>query len=360
MTRYAMIMAGGSGTRLWPMSRKAAPKQLIPFIGGRSLLQIAAERIERLVPVSYQLICTGESFRAPIRAALPRFTDDQILGEPEPRDTVNAVGLTAAMLAARDPGAIFAVLTADHLISPEGRFRDTMDTGFRLVEQDPSRLVTFSIQPTYPATGYGYVERGEPIRGFEDCWRVARFVEKPDEPTARRYVESGRFGWNSGMFVFSAHGFLRALERFFPGSRSGLDEIARDWDTPRRIDTLRRVYPTLPKKSVDFAVMEPASTSADCPVCTVKMAVEWIDVGSWPSYGETLPADASGNRANTPTLHLGSSNVMAVSDDPSHTIATIGCRDLIVVHTQDVTLICPASEAQRVKDAANAAPPALQ
>lgn len=355
-----MIMAGGSGTRLWPMSRRASPKQLIPFIGGRSLLQIAAERMERLVPISHQLICTGEPFRGPIRAALPRFTDEQILGEPEPRDTVNAVGLTAAVLAACDPGAIFAVLTADHLISPEERFRATMETGFRLVEQDPARLVTFTIQPTYPATGYGYVERGEPIPGFDDCWRVARFVEKPDEATAKRYIESGRFGWNSGMFVFSAHGFLRALERFFPGSRPGLQEIARDWDTPRRADTLRRVYPTLPNKSVDFAVMEPASMSTECPVCTVKMAVEWIDVGSWPSYGETLPADAAGNRANTPTLHLGSSNVLAVSDDPSHTIATIGCRDLIVVRTKDVTLICPSSEAQRVKDAANAAPPGLQ
>src|SRR6267142_3885066 len=159
--RHAMIMAGGSGTRLWPMSRKSRPKQLLPFIGGRSLLEIAASRLEGLVPPQRRLICTNEAFRAAILQALPQFSDEQILGEPVGRDTVNAVGLTAAVLLKADPHAIFAVLTADHLIEPQEEFARKFDLGFRLIEDDPARFVTFSIKPTFPATGYGYVERGE-------------------------------------------------------------------------------------------------------------------------------------------------------------------------------------------------------
>ena len=245
-SRYAMIMAGGAGTRLWPMSRAGAPKQLLPFIrrpgdaSARSLLELAAMRLEGLVPHERRLICTAESYRGAVRAALPEFGDAQILGEPVGRDTVNAVGLTAAVLAKGDPEAVFAVLTADHIIEPVGDFQRLIGLGFRLVEQDRSRLVTFSIKPTHAATGFGYVERGASLppppgtppgdRGL--AFRVQRFVEKPDLPRAQAYVESGHFGWNSGMFVLGAATVLDCLRRFKPECYGGLMAIQAAWGTP--------------------------------------------------------------------------------------------------------------------------------
>jgi mannose-1-phosphate guanylyltransferase len=357
---YAMIMAGGAGTRLWPMSRRDRPKQLLRFIDGRSLLAIAADRLEGVVPPQRRLICTGEAYREAIRTALPAFGDEQILGEPVGRDTVNAVGFTAAVLAKRDRDAVFAVLTADHIIEPQDEFRRRLDVGYALVDDDPSRFVTFAITPTFPATGYGYVERGHPIEGFDHAFTARQFVEKPDEETAKRYLDAGTFGWNSGMFVFHARTFMEALKRFQPNSHAGLMRIADVWDGPSRLQMLNDVYPTLPKTSVDFGVMEPAAEDDSLTICSVPMSVSWVDVGSWPTYGETLDADSDGNRTNARALNLDSRNVLAVSDDPNHTIATIGCDELIVIRTADVTLVCPASEAQRVKEMVGIAPEPLR
>jgi mannose-1-phosphate guanylyltransferase len=353
--RYAMIMAGGAGTRLWPMSRRKKPKQLLPFIGGRSLLAIAASRLDGVVPVEQRYICTGESFRKPIRDALAEFTDDRILGEPEGRDTVNAVGFTAAVLAKRDPDAVFAVLTADHIIEPENVFADCLKRGMALVEDDPTRLVTFSITPTFAATGYGYLQHGDAIAGFDNAMHVKQFVEKPCREKAEEYLAATTYGWNSGMFVFHARTFLDALRRFLPESHAGLMTIAEAWDTEAQAAVLEHVYPTLPKKSVDYAIMEPASADDRLDICCVTMDVSWMDVGSWPSYGETLQADEAGCRTNARQVHIDSTNVLAVSDDEEHVIATIGCSDLIVIRTEDVTLVCPAAEAQRVKDMAGEA-----
>jgi mannose-1-phosphate guanylyltransferase len=345
-----MIMAGGSGTRLWPMSRHNRPKQLLPFIGGQSLLDIAAARLDGIVPAERRLICTGERFRSAIHESLPEFTDDRILGEPVGRDTVNAVGFTAAVLARQDPEAVFAVLTADHIIEPQTEFARRLDLGFSLVEDDPSRFVTFSIVPTYPATGYGYVERGDPIDGFERAFIARQFVEKPDVDRARSYLDAGTFGWNSGMFVFSASAFMDALSRFLPESFEGLSRIADAWGTADQQQVLGETYPNLPRKSVDYAVMEPASDGDEFTVCAVPMDVQWMDVGSWPTYGETLDPDGDGNRANTPLLSIDSRRVLAVSDVPDHLIAAVDCQDLIIIHTADVTLVCPSSSAQRVKE----------
>ncbi|MCH2132531.1 MAG: mannose-1-phosphate guanylyltransferase [Phycisphaerales bacterium] len=349
---YAMIMAGGAGTRLWPMSRRQQPKQLIPFIDGRCLLEVAADRLDDVVPADRRLICTGEAFREPILQRLSAFTDDQILGEPEGRDTVNAIGLTAAVLHQQDPDAIFAVLTADHLIEPQDRFRAALRTGFDLVAADANRLVTFGITPTYAATGYGYVELGDPVEGFGETRQTVQFVEKPDEATAEGYLQAGNFLWNSGMFIFSAAGFLDALASYLPEARDGLAQIADAWDGPDRLSTLGTVYPTLPKISVDYAIMEPASRDDTRPVCTVPMDIQWLDVGSWTSYGETLAPDADGCRSNVDSVNLDSHGILAVSEDPDHVIATVGCRDLVIVHTERVTMICPAADAQRVKDLA--------
>ncbi|MCH2139723.1 MAG: mannose-1-phosphate guanylyltransferase/mannose-6-phosphate isomerase, partial [Phycisphaerales bacterium] len=212
-----------------------------------------------------------------------------------------------------------------------------------------NRMVTFGIEPTHAATGYGYVELGEPIDNHPPARQTVRFVEKPDAETARTYVDSGRFKWNSGMFVYSARGFLEALERFVPESAAGMRDIAAAWSGPSRMSTLEEVYSALPKISVDYAIMEPASQDDSIEVCTVPMDVEWLDVGSWTAAGETLQADSEGNRAFGPAEHLDSKNVISMSDDKEHLIATIGCEDLVIVHTPNATLVCPADRVQDVK-----------
>jgi mannose-1-phosphate guanylyltransferase len=360
--RYAMIMAGGSGTRLWPMSRKSRPKQLLPLIDGKSLLEIAAMRLEKLVPLKHRLICTAETYRGEVRRVLSDFSDEQILGEPMGRDTVNAVGLTAAVLLKRDPESVFAVLTADHLIEPQHEFARAFELGFKTVENDPSRFVTFSIKPAFAATGYGYVERGEPLAGFAGAFKAGRFAEKPDLATAESFVNSGRFNWNSGMFIFQARMFMDSLKRYMPENYAGLTRIGESWnDGAKRQAALNEIYPTLKKISVDFGVMEPASRDPNFTIVTIPMDVKWMDVGSWISYGETLPShDASNNRTNSKAAHLDSRNVLAISDDPSHTIATVDCEDLIIVHTTDATLVCKRESAERIKDVAQRIDESLQ
>ena len=372
--RYAMIMAGGAGTRLWPLSRRDKPKQLLRFITRpgddreRSLLELASHRLDGLIDPERRYVCTAEAYREPIRELLPEMKDAQILGEPAARDTVNAVGLAAAVLAKQDKDAIFAVLTSDHVIEPAAEFRSRMDLGFRLVENDDRRFVTFGIKPTFPATGFGYVERGTPVRdvrgggksavdGTKDhCHQVARFVEKPDRPRAEVYVQSGDFFWNAGMFVWKATTFLEALERFKPESHAGLMKIQAAWGTRKAKAVLEEVYPTLPKISVDYAIMEPAAKAAAAAdkgrfqVCMVQMDLSWIDVGSWPSFAQTVPADKGGNRAagaGTVVSHASRNTLVYASK--GHTVALLGVEDLVVVQTPDATLVMPRARAEELK-----------
>jgi mannose-1-phosphate guanylyltransferase len=369
--RYATIMAGGAGTRLWPVSRKDRPKQLIQFIqrsgdtAPKSLLELADRRLNGLIDPKNRTICTSEAYRGMIREQLPAYSPAQVIGEPAARDTVNAVGLAAAVLAKQDKDAIFAILTGDHVIEPEQTFRDRMEMGFRLVENDPRRFVTFSIKPTYAATGFGYVERGTPVRdsgkvkieGEKDgCYQVARFVEKPDLARAQAYVQSGDFGWNSGMFVWKATTFLEALAAFKPESHAGLMKIQDAWGTKNQVSVLNEVYPTLPKISVDYAVLEPASKEGGAggknrfSVCTVSMDLNWLDVGSWPSFADTVNADKQGNRVSGEGsgLVVGGKNNLVVAGK-GHTVAVLGMDDVIVVHTPDATLVMPKSKAEELK-----------
>jgi len=259
------------------------------------------------------------------------------------------------------------------VIEPMDTFRERMDLGFRLVENDPRRFVTFSIKPTYPATGFGYVERGTPVRDAkqgkraaidgvkEEAYHVARFVEKPDRARAEVYVESGDYAWNSGMFVWKAQTFLDALKQFKPESYEGLMEIQKAWGTKKFKGVLEEVYPKLPKISVDYAVMEPVTREAQkaekagkndarFSVCTVQMDLQWLDVGSWPSFAETVNADKQGNRAagTGKTVQLNCRNTLSVASE-GHTVALLGVQDIIVVHTPEATLVMHASKAEELK-----------
>ncbi len=353
--QYAMIMAGGLGTRLWPLSRKGQPKQLLRIVNGRSLLQLSYERLRALLPPDRIYVCAKAEYAESVFADLPDLPRENLLGEPEGRDTANAVGFGAAVLHKKDPDAVMAVVTADHVIEPIERFRDSVKLGFDLLAEHPASLVTFGIVPTDGHTGLGYIHRGEALRladGRGGAYRVLGFKEKPDKPTADRYVESGRYYWNSGMFVWRCDTVLRELSILLPEGYKGLMRIAEAWGTPRQDAIVREVYPTLPRISIDYAVMEPVSQGkGKAQVVTVEMPVQWLDIGSWPALADTLHLDEHENATDCAVcLLMDSDNNIIVSHDPSHLVATVGLSDMIIVHTQDVTMVCPKREAQRVKD----------
>jgi mannose-1-phosphate guanylyltransferase len=342
--RYAVIIAGGAGTRLWPMSRTGKPKQLLKFIKGQSLLNIAVNRLHGLLDSNAVYICTGAAYVDQILGDMDDFDPSRVLGEPMGRDTANAVGFAAAVLAKRDPEASMAVLTADHVIEPIDVFQKALSTAFDAVEKHPELLVTFGITPTHPATGYGYVQRGEPMADLPGVHRVIAFKEKPNLETATQYVASGSYAWNSGMFVWKARTVLEQLKQQLPASYEGLMKIADAWGTSQQALVLERVYPTLPKISIDFAVMEKAPA-----VATVAMPVKWLDVGSWPSYGETIAPDANGNRVSEAIALLQDTTNTLVVSEGEHLVATIGLKDMIIIHTPQATLVCPANQAEKIK-----------
>ncbi|HWE04385.1 MAG TPA: sugar phosphate nucleotidyltransferase [Tepidisphaeraceae bacterium] len=353
--QYGVIMAGGAGTRLWPLSRGNRPKQLLPVIQGKSLLRLSYDRLRGVLAPEQIFVCTNAAFGAQVLQNLPELPKENLLGEPLGRDTANAVGFSAAVLHHRDKDAVCAIVTADHVIEPVDAFQTALRTGFEVATQEPSSLVTFGIIPTHGHTGLGYVHRGEPLKlksGAASAYRVQAFREKPDKPTADRYVESGRFYWNSGMFVWRCDTVLNELATHLPLSYRGLTRIADAWDTPRRDAVLQEVYPTLPRISIDYAVMEPASQQkGKATVAVVEMPVQWLDVGSWPALAETLRTDEHNNSVECGACaFIDSDDNVVVSEDPEHLISTIGINDLIIVHTKDATLVCPKHEAQRVKE----------
>jgi len=349
---YGVIMAGGAGTRLWPLSRGDTPKQLLPVVRGKSLLQLSYDRLRGILPANQIYVCTGESHRAKILANLPELPPENLLGEPTGRDTANAVGFPAAILKKRDPDAVFAIVTADHVIEPIDTFQSCIKKGFDVVARQSNALVTFGIVPNFGHTGLGYIQRGEAIPGISGAFKVQAFKEKPDKATADRYVESGRYYWNSGMFVWRADTVLNELKTLLPVSYEGLLNISESWDTANQNAVLNDVYPKLPKISVDYAVMEPASHGkGEGQVVVVEMPVQWLDVGSWPALAETLHTDEHDNAVDCRNcVFIDSDGNIVVSHDPDHLVTMIGVSDMIIVHTKDATLVCPKRDAQRVKE----------
>lgn len=251
--RYVVIMAGGSGTRLWPLSRQGRPKQLLEMLDGKSLLRLAYERLIGLVDEDRILVCTGRAHADDVRAQLPELAEGNILGEPEGRDSLNAVAWSAAVVADRDPEGVVAMVTADHIIEPVDEFQRSLATAFEVAEARPNSLVTLGVVPTSPHTGYGYLHRADELDGFPGVHRISEFKEKPALDVAQAYLDSGEYWWNAGMFVWRATTLLGQLDQLLPETARTVREIVAD---PQRLDEL---FPTLQKISVDYAVMEPAS-----------------------------------------------------------------------------------------------------
>jgi mannose-1-phosphate guanylyltransferase len=343
---HAMIMAGGGGTRFWPRSRQARPKQFLDMGGERTLIQQALDRAEACaLPPERCWVITGRAYEEETQKQLPSLPADHIIGEPCGRDTAPCVGLGAALIARRDPDAVMVVTPADHVIEPLREFGRAVQVAAAMAEEHPSSIITFGISPTFPSTGYGYIHRGTQLaqRQGISVYRVAEFKEKPKPDVAERFFHSGEFFWNSGIFVWKAATVLAALKQNKPALHDAVCRIADAWDTGRRVEMLNREYPTLEKVSIDYAVMEQAKD-----VLVVQAPYKWDDVGSWLALERLNPQDGQGNTVQGTLVPIETHNCVIVGE-PDRVIATIGVSDLLVIQDGACTLVAHRSRESDVK-----------
>jgi mannose-1-phosphate guanylyltransferase len=330
----ALILAGGSGTRFWPLSRKRRPKQLLPLEGDRSLLRSTVDRLHPLIAPEDVWVCTTRELADAVRQDLPRVPPEQILLEPIGRNTAPAIGWSIRSMPEEARRGVVAVLPADHRVGDPAAFRDTLARAARAAERD-DRILTLGVTPRWAETGYGYLELEEEI-GEDGLRLVRRFVEKPDAETAARYLASGRHLWNAGIFVFRGDTFLDVLTRLQPELARGLEEIARE---PHR---LGEIYPKLPAEAIDYAVMEKLGSLGTFP-----LECGWSDLGSWEALDEVLAHDEAGNAGFGDTLAIEARDNLLVSDQG--TIAVLGVEGLVVVRTGDAVLVLPKERSQDVR-----------
>ena len=344
---YAVIMAGGGGTRLWPVSRKERPKQLLPLLGKETLFQSTVERLETLFPPERILVVTVAEQAREMREQVPAIPEENYLIEPAPRGTASVVALAAAVLQKRDPQAIMAIQTADHHIRNKDLFNYLITTALDVAEKD--YLVTLGITPTFPSTGYGYIQQGEPMIGEYKypVYTVKRFKEKPDEATAQELLRSGDHSWNSGMFVWRVDVILAEIQRQMPRLYDAVTAIASVWNTPERDQVVRSRWMDLKSQTIDYGVMEKAERVAVLPAG----GLGWSDVGSWDSLFEVLLPDMNGNVATSAQhLALDTHNTLVYSGNDERLVVTIGLDDMVVVDAGDVLMICKVDQSQKVKD----------
>ncbi|HZZ81826.1 MAG TPA: mannose-1-phosphate guanylyltransferase [Gemmataceae bacterium] len=342
---HALIMAGGGGTRFWPRSRQAKPKQFLTLVGASTLLQQALERIEVLTPPERTWIITGAAYVAESARQLPALPTDRIVGEPCGRDTAACIGLGAALVARDDPDAVMLVMPADHVIEPAQEFRRAAHVAEQMVLEHPQALVTFGIRPTFAATGYGYIERGAELsqRQNVSVYRVGSFREKPHVELAEEFLASGKHYWNAGIFVWRAATILAALRQNQPKLAAAVERIAAAWGTPRQDDVLAREYAGLDRISIDYAVMEKATE-----VLVVQAPFQWDDVGSWLALERRQPQDAEHNTILARHLGIDTHNCI-IAGDPDKLIATLGVSDLIIIQDGDAILVAHRRDEAGIK-----------
>ncbi|MDO4424194.1 MAG: mannose-1-phosphate guanylyltransferase [Planctomycetia bacterium] len=364
---YGIIMAGGSGTRLWPESRKNFPKQLMTLSGHRSFLQSTVDRLQPLCAPENIVVVTGKSLARAVRDQLPELSADSVIVEPCARNTSGCIALAALWCLRRDPEAVMVLLPADHMIQPVCEFQKTISRAASLVEEYPDKLVTLGIVPTYPAESFGYVERGEEfgigVKGDSgerlpdgiQPFEVVRFREKPERSVAEEYLASGNFYWNSGIFVWKAKTILENLRRFAPGVYGPVEKLLQVQSNGNaEFETvLEREFPQMESISIDYAVMEPAS--AEGSILLLPAPFSWDDVGSWRSMERLFPQDSSGNTlasasGTRPPVLVDTAECTIRNTDPQKTVACFGVKDLAVIVTPDVVLIFDRNREESVRE----------
>lgn len=339
MTLFPVIIAGGSGTRFWPLSRSRRPKQLLPLASDRPLIADTAARLKGLAALKDTFVVCGKAHAAAVRAVLPKLPARNLLAEPVPRNTAPAIGLATLHVAMREPDGVLVILPSDHHVGDVPKFQETLRAAAEAALQGD--LVTIGLQPTRPETGYGYIQVGEALAG--PARRVRRFVEKPDAATAAQYLQSGEYLWNGGIFVFQAKVMLDAIARHVPALMEGLQALRATLVKSRYPQVLAKVFPTLPSISIDYAVMEKAQN-----IAVVPGAFGWSDVGSFSALPEVRPADARGNVASGKLpLLIDSERCVVLAGD--RLVAVVGMQDVVVVDAGDAVLVVPKERSQDVR-----------
>ncbi len=338
---YAIIMAGGSGERFWPLSTPDRPKQFLRLVGAKSLLQSTVERIEALIPIDRQLVVAGELHTARIREELPELPPMNLICEPVGRNTAACIGLGSLFLERRDPDAIAVVLPADHHVEEISAFRASLERAVTLA-QEKKGTVVIGIKPDRPETGYGYMHVGSKM--LQDIYPVLRFREKPDAETARRFVAAGDYFWNTGIFIWENWTLQQLLKTHLPAHWSGLEQIRSALGTPAYHEVLARVYPTMEKVSVDHGVLEKAEN-----MYMVHGRFGWDDLGSWTALERVLAADEAKNVVIGRHVGLDTSDCIIYGQE-GKVVGTIGLRDLIIAETEHGLLICPKSRLQDIRN----------
>ena len=346
---YAVVMAGGTGKRLWPLSRQSRPKQVLKLIEGQTLLRRCVNRLTGIFDPRNIIILTNAGYADIVRENLMEVPYGNVIAEPGVRDTAGAIGLAATVLNKYDPDATMAVVTADQLIEPDDVFRDALTSGLNFVKANPKAMITFGIKPTSPSTQLGYVQLGEE-KTCEQCehkiYAVESFTEKPSTDTAKEYVSSGNYYWNSGMFVWKARTILDNLAKFLPESTEPLRQIQAAWDGPKQAETLKEWFLKMPKISIDYAVMEKAKK-----VHAIKLGCHWLDMGSFAALADIISSDENNNIVVAGHSELlDSKNNIVITEDEGHLIAVIGLDNMVVAHSPDATLVCHIDDTQRLKE----------